>query len=226
MSTVLPLMLNNGSVMTQAQIIALLADTYIKRDGTSPATTGTIQFGNATSTNYNQILNGVSTGGGLNWMQFLDGGVSQGALQMIFGNVGFLVTTAFFVGLGFGNFQQITAGGTGYTAPLHSFSGAISCDNNIKCATAGTGFFVKEGSNAKMGTGTLVAGTLTINTTAVTANSRIFLQSTGLNGSAKIGRLDVTAKVAGTSFTVTAYDPSAAVVPETSTFNWIIYEPA
>lgn len=36
---------------------------------------------------------------------------------------------------------------------------------------------IKEGSNKRMGTATLTAGAATVNTTSVTANSRIFLTS-------------------------------------------------
>lgn len=86
--------------------------------------------------------------------------------------------------------------------------------------TAGAGFSVKTGSNCKMGTGTLSGGTVTISNTSVTANSVIFLQDTS-SSLTNVGVLSVTAKVAGTSFTV-----SSTSALDTSTFNYIIYEPA
>jgi len=53
-----------------------------------------------------------------------------------------------------------------------------------------------------MGTATLVAGTVTVSTTAVTANSRIFLTAQSL-GTVSVGQgLAVSARSAGTSFTV------------------------
>lgn len=81
------------------------------------------------------------------------------------------------------------------------------------------GLRVKEGSNARMGTATLVAGTVTVNTTAVTANSRVFLtaQTTG----AGPGALRISARVAGTSFTITSTNAA-----DTSSVAWMIVEPA
>lgn len=87
--------------------------------------------------------------------------------------------------------------------------------------TVGKGLSIKEGSNAKMGTATLSAGTVTVSTTAVTANSRIFLtaQSLGVVGTAQA--LAVTARSAGTSFTITS-----ASISDGSVVAWFIVEPA
>lgn len=90
---------------------------------------------------------------------------------------------------------------------------------NLAVSTAGKGLQIKEGSNAKMGVATLVAGTVTVNTTAVTANSRIFL--THQNNSGTPGFVSVTAKTASTSFTITS-----ASATDTSDIAWIIVEPA
>jgi hypothetical protein len=92
---------------------------------------------------------------------------------------------------------------------------------DVKMALAGGGLYVKEGTNATMGVATLVAGTVTVSTTKVTANSRIFLtrQTTaGTLGSS----VDVTARSAGTSFTITANGS----VLDTSTVAWMIVEPS
>lgn len=97
---------------------------------------------------------------------------------------------------------------------------------NLAITTAGKGFQVKEGSNAKAGTATLIAGTKTITTTSVTANSRILLQRTSLNGSTAIGEL-VPTITPGSSFIVNSYSPSVAVVTDdNSTFYYNIFEPA
>lgn len=96
---------------------------------------------------------------------------------------------------------------------------AIDSSGNIKANAVGTGFYIKEGSNATMGTGTLSGGTVTISTTKVTASSRIFLTDTG--GGANIGSLSVGTVTAATSFVV-----NSSNVLDTSTFNWIIFEPA
>ncbi|MFJ4637594.1 hypothetical protein ACIP69_18470 [Streptomyces hygroscopicus] len=91
--------------------------------------------------------------------------------------------------------------------------------SDLRIATAGRGLMVAEGSNAKMGTATLAAGTATVSTTAVTANSRIFLTNQALGGTA--GFLRVSARTAGTSFTITSSSGT-----DTSTVAWMIVEPA
>lgn len=90
-------------------------------------------------------------------------------------------------------------------------------DFSIK--TAGKGLRVREGSNAKQGTAVLVAGTVTVANTAVTANSRIFLTSQVDGGTP--GFLRVSARVAGTSFTITSSNGA-----DTSTVAYQIFEPA
>lgn len=59
-----------------------------------------------------------------------------------------------------------------------------------------------EGSNALMGTATLSSGTVVVNNTAVTANSRIFL--TAQNAGSAQGSLYISARVAATSFTISS----------------------
>lgn len=78
---------------------------------------------------------------------------------------------------------------------------------------------LKEGANAVMGRSTLVAGTVTVNTTAVTAASEIFLTSQVDGGTP--GFVRVTARTAGTSFTITSSN-----VLDTSDIAWVILEPA
>lgn len=84
---------------------------------------------------------------------------------------------------------------------------------------AGKGLRVKEGTNARMGTATLAAGTVTVSTTAVTANSRIFL--THQTPGAAPGALRVDSRTAGTSFVV-----KSANAGDTGTFAWMIVEPS
>jgi hypothetical protein len=90
---------------------------------------------------------------------------------------------------------------------------------DIATTTVGKGFRVKEGTNAKMGTATLSAGTVTVSTTAVTANSRIFLTAQNTGGTP--GALRVSARSSGTSFTITSTSNT-----DTSTVAWFIVEPA
>jgi hypothetical protein len=95
----------------------------------------------------------------------------------------------------------------------------LATDSSFAVETAGAGLRVKEGANAKQGTAVLVAGAVTVADTAVTANSRIFLTSQ-VDGGAP-GFLRVSARVAGTSFTVTSSSGT-----DTSTVAYEIFEPA
>jgi hypothetical protein len=79
---------------------------------------------------------------------------------------------------------------------------------------------VREGINARMGTAVLVAGTVVVTNAIVTANSRIFLSCQNLAGAAVPQAVSVTARTAGTSFTLT----SASAI-DTSTVAWEIIEP-
>lgn len=90
---------------------------------------------------------------------------------------------------------------------------------DLRIGTAGRGLRVAEGANAKMGTATLVAGTVVVSTTAVTANSRIML--TGQNSSGTHGDLTVSARTAATSFTITSTSGT-----DTRSVAWMLVEPA
>jgi hypothetical protein len=96
---------------------------------------------------------------------------------------------------------------------------SIFSGGDIACDVAGKGFKVKEGSNAKMGTATLVAGTVTVSTTAVTASSRVYLTIQTNGGT--VGVPYVSARTAGTSFAITSTSGT-----DTSTVAWILIEPA
>ena len=76
-------------------------------------------------------------------------------------------------------------------------------------STLGAGLRIKEGSNAKQGTATLSAGTVVVPNTSVTATSRIFLTAQDNNTT---GALRVSARTAGTSFTITSTNSSDAGV--------------
>ncbi len=99
-------------------------------------------------------------------------------------------------------------------------TGITTTQDGIIMATVGTGLSIKEGVNAKMGTGTLNGATeVTISTTAVSATSRVFLSIQVPHGT-PVGSIYVSSRVAGTSFGVkgTALD--------TSDFAWMIVDPA
>ncbi|MBH1939094.1 hypothetical protein I5Q34_33370 [Streptomyces sp. AV19] len=98
-------------------------------------------------------------------------------------------------------------------------NGDFASLGDISISTAGKGLKVKEGSNATMGVATLTGGAATVSTTKVTATSRIFLTSQADGGT--VGFLRISARSAGTSFTITS---SSAL--DTSTVAWLIVEPA
>lgn len=81
------------------------------------------------------------------------------------------------------------------------------------------GLSIEEGTNAKMGTAVLVAGTVTVSTNQVAANSRIFLTRQVTGGT--VGHLTVGTKTAGTSFVINSSSST-----DTSTVAWVIIDPA
>jgi hypothetical protein len=82
----------------------------------------------------------------------------------------------------------------------------------------GSGLAVKEGSNAKQGVATLAAGTVTVANTSVTATSRVQLTAQDNNTT---GALRVSARTAGTSFTITSSNAG-----DTGVVAYEIFEPA
>lgn len=84
---------------------------------------------------------------------------------------------------------------------------------------------IKEGSDSIMGSDTVqaISGSVTVSTSAVTANSRIFLTSTNLPvGGGESFNLYVSAIDPSTSFTVSF----AGNQQFDATFNWLIINPA
>lgn len=102
---------------------------------------------------------------------------------------------------------------TGTTAP----SQVVDIQGNLSLNTAGNKIFIKTGTNAAMGTGTLVAGTATITTTACTTSSVILLGDTNTSVT-NVGSL--TYVRSSGSFVVTSTN-----ILDTSTFVWLIVEP-
>jgi hypothetical protein len=104
-----------------------------------------------------------------------------------------------------------------FNADFSGFPGGVEF-GNVDGEVAGAGLRVKEGKNCKQGTAVLVAGTVTVAYTAVTASSRIFLTSQADGGTP--GFLRVSARTPGTSFTITSSSRT-----DTSTVAYEIFEP-
>lgn len=95
----------------------------------------------------------------------------------------------------------------------------VEVTGNVALLAAGNKLKIATGSNASIGTsGAMTAGTITVNTTAVTANSIILL--TGIDGStpcATCGDLSVGTITAGTSFVI-----NSSINTDTRTVNYLI----
>lgn len=101
--------------------------------------------------------------------------------------------------------------GIGVAAPAEKLEVA----GNVKLTTAGNKVFVATGANASAGSNTLVAGVVTVSTTAVTAASIIIVNHA--NKAGNIGPLYITNIVAGTSFKINSDN-----VTDISNVNWWI----
>lgn len=76
----------------------------------------------------------------------------------------------------------------------------FKADGSLSMQKTGGGLNLKEGANARQGVVTLVAGTKTVNTTKVTASSRIILARQATGGT--LGNLSVGVITVGTSFVI------------------------
>jgi hypothetical protein len=149
--------------------------------------------------------------------------------EQVAGNIAFgnaLLSTdanyAFHV-LGSGEQRWGAGGATAYDTALRRLAAnQLALDTaDLLVNTAGRGLRVKEGTNAKQGVSTLVAGTVVVANTSVTATSRIQLTAQSLGTVTAPKPLAVSARVAGTSFTILSSDAT-----DTSVVAWSIFEPA
>lgn len=97
----------------------------------------------------------------------------------------------------------------------------LTVTGNVTLGALGNGLAIKEGTNAAMGVATLVAGTVTVANTRVTAVSRIQLTGQTLGTVAVPSAMTISARTVGTSFTILA-----SALTDTSVVAWEIVEPA
>ncbi len=121
----------------------------------------------------------------------------------------------------YGIFIEAQTAGSTLNYAIKTAGGLVGFGDDVKLETVGKGLYIKEGTNATMGVATLVLGVVVVNTTKVTANSRIFLTHNTLGTITVPVAVAVTARTAGTSFTITS-----ANLTDTSTIAWVILEPA
>lgn len=117
--------------------------------------------------------------------------------------------------------DQLTVGGFTSLASAQTSGDFTSFGGNgITVGSAGAGLRIKEGgAGGRQGAATLVAGTVTVACTAVTANSRI--QLTAQNSGAAPGALRVSARTPGASFVITSTSGT-----DTSLVAYQVFEPA
>lgn len=96
--------------------------------------------------------------------------------------------------------------------------GSTTLTGNLSLPTAGNKLSIATGTNASIGTSSaMVAGTTTVNTTAVTASSKIFLTVNTPGGTQGTLSAPTASIVAGTSFVINSSSNT-----DTSTVNWWI----
>jgi hypothetical protein len=89
---------------------------------------------------------------------------------------------------------------------------------DLDIATIGRGLQIAEGSNARMGVATLVAGTVTVANTTITGVTRIIYSVQSAGGTQ--GFLRIASRTIGTNFTITSTNAA-----DTSTVAWVLFEP-
>ncbi len=108
-------------------------------------------------------------------------------------------------------------GSSGSTAHTETLRWRVKANDGVlESQNIGSTVAVKSGSNAKAGTFTLVAGTVTVSNTSVTANSVICV-TLKTNGGTRAGNPDIV-PTATTGFVATG------AATDTSTYNYVIFE--
>lgn len=105
---------------------------------------------------------------------------------------------------------------------IYDTTSGLQTTKDIRITAAGKGIYIKEGSNARMGTGTLSSGAATISTTSVGANTRVFAFDQG-GTVTNLGSLyeDKASRVNGTSFVIKSTN-----ILDASDFVWLLLEPS
>lgn len=117
---------------------------------------------------------------------------------------------------------SITATLGDITATNGNFVRGSAGNKDVYSSVAST---TTAGANSA-GTVTLVGGTATVNTTAVTANSqiRLYRQGIGATGAAALGYVTLGTKTAGVSFIINAVQPASATSLQTTDVSVIGWE--
>lgn len=178
-------------------------------------TTGNVRFG-AVTINNSAAGSDAAT---LAYSSFQRSGTEKGYVGFVSGASSLMTLTNLIGQIQINPLSSVYIGADPGGSEILKVGGDVKSTGNLIVNVAGKGLQIKEGSNAKMGTATLAAGAVTVSTTAVTASSRIFLTSQSDGGT--VGFQRVSARTAGTSFTITSSSGT-----DTSTIAWFIVEPS
>lgn len=125
-------------------------------------------------------------------------------------------TLCIFANMDRGTAMRITHGGK-VGIGTYFPSEKLSVAGNVELTTAGNKLKIATGSNASMGTATLVGGTVTVSTTAVATGSTIFLTCNTPGGTQGFLSAPSASIVNATSFVINSSSGT-----DTSTVNWWI----
>lgn len=109
--------------------------------------------------------------------------------------------------------RNLWVGGTSVVGGTSDVGSTLTVGGNISLTNAGMFISVKSGANAAAGTFTMVAGSATVNSTAIDANTVVVTSLKTVGGTAGIYTPLVT--VGSSTFTATS------VATDTSTYNWV-----
>lgn len=116
---------------------------------------------------------------------------------------------------------QITRNATTILRKVASVLKTSASISGVAISDQGSGFLIKEGSNARMGVVTLSAGSATILNSTVTANTRIFLTVNNQSSLNLLGFLRVTGRTPGVSFSIS----TGIALDFGSVVSWLLIEP-
>jgi len=175
------------------------------------SSTGTVTLSNVSINSSNTpAIDGAGAGAiSLKAVDFIDDNTINGALTL--STTGGSQTTGFAC-------TDVTCDSINCTTV--DATGTVTTDSNIDIDVAGGGILIAEGANATSGLANLVAGTVTVNTTKVTANSRIHLTHQN-PGTGTVGFLSVSIRTPGTSFTIVS-----SSITDDAGIAWLIIEPS
>lgn len=209
------LQLNNQVTIPNGSLVISNSGVMVAGGATGTSGVYTTGYGSNVPINNTSLIVGTSSASSVKTT--IQGSASQSADLTQWKNSSGTILTAFQADgkLVFG------PSGSQDTNLYRSAANVLATDDDVSLKTAGKGIQIKEGSNARMGTATLVGGTVTVNNTSVTANTRIFLTVQSLGTVTVPTAIAVTARTAATSFTITSADAT-----DTSVVAYQLIEPS